>query len=160
MKNNLIKSGLCLSATLCCILFSAIPSTAANTPSINAKTKSVYVSKTTLLTVANANKKVKWTTSNKNIATIVKVSGKKSCKAKIQGKKTGKATITAKVGNKKLSCQITVKKKTTTAVKYYITETGSKYHISGCSSLRKSKIEISLADAKAQGYTACGICLK
>ncbi len=40
----------------------------------------------------------------------------------------------------------------------YITKTGEKYHADGCSSLRKSKIEISLEDAKAQGYEPCKRC--
>lgn len=40
----------------------------------------------------------------------------------------------------------------------YITKTGKKYHTSGCSSLRKSKIPITLAEAKAKGYTPCSRC--
>ena len=43
-------------------------------------------------------------------------------------------------------------------VTVYITETGKKYHRDGCSYLKKSKIEISLKDAKAQGYTPCSRC--
>lgn len=39
----------------------------------------------------------------------------------------------------------------------YVTKTGSKYHRSGCSYL-KSKIAISLSNARAQGYTACSRC--
>jgi micrococcal nuclease len=40
----------------------------------------------------------------------------------------------------------------------YITKTGKKYHRDGCRSLSRSKIEISLQDAKSQGYDACKIC--
>lgn len=40
----------------------------------------------------------------------------------------------------------------------YITNTGSKYHKSGCQYLRKSKISISLSEAKSRGYTACSVC--
>lgn len=40
----------------------------------------------------------------------------------------------------------------------YITETGEKYHRSGCQYLRNSKIEISLETAKARGYTPCSKC--
>lgn len=40
----------------------------------------------------------------------------------------------------------------------YITETGKKYHSAGCRHLKKSKTEISLSDAKAQGYDPCGTC--
>lgn len=39
----------------------------------------------------------------------------------------------------------------------YITKTGSKYHRSGCQYLSKSKIAISLSDAKS-GYGACSKC--
>ena len=40
----------------------------------------------------------------------------------------------------------------------YITETGEKYHKSGCQYLKKSKIEITLEEAKANGYTPCSRC--
>lgn len=43
-------------------------------------------------------------------------------------------------------------------VTVYITDTGKKYHLGGCSSLSKSKHAISLSDAKAQGYGACKRC--
>lgn len=46
----------------------------------------------------------------------------------------------------------------TQSVTVYITKTGSKYHRSGCQYLSKSKISISLNDAKARGYTACSRC--
>ncbi len=40
----------------------------------------------------------------------------------------------------------------------YVTKTGKKYHRDGCRSLAKSKIPISLEDAKSSGYTPCSIC--
>lgn len=40
----------------------------------------------------------------------------------------------------------------------YITNTGKKYHADGCPSLSKSKIPISLEEAKAEGYTPCSKC--
>lgn len=40
----------------------------------------------------------------------------------------------------------------------YITNTGEKYHSDGCQYLSKSKIPISLSDAKARGYTPCSRC--
>lgn len=43
-------------------------------------------------------------------------------------------------------------------VTVYVTNTGKRYHRDGCRSLRKSRIPISLDDAKKKGYTACGIC--
>lgn len=40
----------------------------------------------------------------------------------------------------------------------YITDTGRKYHSASCVYLKKSKIAISLADAKARGLTPCSTC--
>jgi hypothetical protein len=40
----------------------------------------------------------------------------------------------------------------------YITKTGKKYHTASCRYLSKSKIPISLKDAKANGYTPCSVC--
>lgn len=71
------------------------------------KTKAtVYVGKTVTLKLKNNKKKVKWSSSNKKVATVSK-------KGKVKGKKIGKAIITAKVGKKKYKCKITVKKNTT-----------------------------------------------
>ncbi len=43
-------------------------------------------------------------------------------------------------------------------VTVYITRTGSKYHRGSCSYLRKSRIPISLKEAKRRGYTPCSRC--
>lgn len=43
-------------------------------------------------------------------------------------------------------------------VTVYITKSGKKYHLDGCSSLSRSKIPTTLSDAKAQGYGACKRC--
>jgi hypothetical protein len=40
----------------------------------------------------------------------------------------------------------------------YATNTGKKYHLATCRYLSKSKIPMSLKDAKAKGLTACGVC--
>jgi len=40
----------------------------------------------------------------------------------------------------------------------YITKMGEKYHTGSCSSLNKSKIEISLGDAVSRGYDPCSRC--
>lgn len=44
------------------------------------------------------------------------------------------------------------------SITVYITKTGAKYHRSGCRYLKKSKISISLDNARAQGYGACSVC--
>jgi micrococcal nuclease len=43
-------------------------------------------------------------------------------------------------------------------VTVYITKTGKKYHRGSCRYLSKSKIPISLEEAKARGYTPCSVC--
>ena len=40
----------------------------------------------------------------------------------------------------------------------YVTKTGEKYHTSGCSYLRKSKIEKDLSTAVDEGYEPCSRC--
>lgn len=40
----------------------------------------------------------------------------------------------------------------------YVTDTGKKYHSAGCRTLKQSQRPISLDDAKAAGYSPCGIC--
>ena len=53
------------------------------------------------LKITGTNKTVKWSTSNKKIATV-------NSKGKVTAKKKGTVTITAKVGSKKFKCKITV----------------------------------------------------
>ena len=63
----------------------------------------IYVVKgcTRKLKVNGTSKKVKWTTSNKKIATV-------SSKGVVTAKAKGKATVTAKVAGKKLKCTVNV----------------------------------------------------
>ncbi|MBQ9060330.1 MAG: hypothetical protein IJ128_04220 [Firmicutes bacterium] len=64
------------------------------------------------LSVKNAGKKVKWTTSDKKRVAISKKSGKKKQNVVLKaGKKTGTCWIKAKVGKKTLKCKVTVKGK-------------------------------------------------
>ena len=55
------------------------------------------------LTVCDADKAVKWSSSNRKVATV-------SRKGVVKAKKKGKAKITAKVGKKKLTCRVKVVK--------------------------------------------------
>ena len=43
-------------------------------------------------------------------------------------------------------------------VTVYGTKTGAKYHVDGCKSLSKSKIQMTLSEAKSKGLTPCSIC--
>jgi competence protein ComEC len=40
----------------------------------------------------------------------------------------------------------------------YITKTGKRYHLAGCSSLSRSKIKTTVREAKAKGLTPCNNC--
>lgn len=81
---------------------------AAKKPSISKKSISVTVGSSKKVTVKNAKKTVKWSSSKKKVATV-KASGKKKATATIKGIAKGTSVITAKVGSKKLTCKVTVK---------------------------------------------------
>jgi hypothetical protein len=40
----------------------------------------------------------------------------------------------------------------------YITRTGKRYHLAGCTGLARSQIPISRSDAEKRGYTPCKLC--
>ena len=67
---------------------------AASKVKINKKKVVLYVGKTTTLKLKNNKKKIRWTSSNKKIATVSK-------KGKVKAKKVGKTIVIAKVGKKK-----------------------------------------------------------
>ena len=66
-------------------------------PKLSKKKITIYVGHTGKLKVNNARKKVKWTSSKKQIAAV-------SSKGVVNGKKAGSAVITAVAGNKKWTC--------------------------------------------------------
>lgn len=73
-------------------------------PKINKSKLTLYVPDKFQLNVENTNKKVKWSSSNKKIASI-------NSKGEVTARKSGKVTVTAKVGKKKYKCIVTVKKR-------------------------------------------------
>ena len=77
---------------------------------------SLYVGESYSLKLKNNKKKIKWSTSNKKVATV-------SSKGKVKGKKKGSATITAKVGKKKYKCKVTVKNEKVKYIKVIVTPT-------------------------------------
>ena len=91
------------------LLITMMPS---NLTGVNAKTVTKLSSKKIVLQVGKTKKlkvknkpagvKVTWKSSKKKVATVSK-------KGKVKAKKTGTATITAKIGSKKLKCQIKIK---------------------------------------------------
>ena len=79
---------------------------AAKKTKLNKKSATIEIGKTVTLKLKNApkGKKIKWTSSKKKVAVVNR-------KGRVQGKSAGKAKITAKVGKKKYTCTVTVKKK-------------------------------------------------
>lgn len=78
--------------------------------SISEKSIKLDIGKYKTIKIKNTHTNVKWTTSNKKVATI-KPGGKYKASCKITAKKAGKATIQAKVGKKIYKCIVTVKTK-------------------------------------------------
>lgn len=105
-KNTIISFVLILSIIFSSLSFNGSHSLAAKKVKLNKSSISLYIKKTYTLKLLNIKKKpkVKWSTSNKKIATV-------SSKGKITAKKAGKCNIYAKYGKKKYKCKITVKKK-------------------------------------------------
>ena len=93
--------------TLTCISMVTSPNfVQAASIKLNKTSLTIYTGKTSTLKVIGTSKKVTWSTSNKNVATV-------SSKGTVSAKSPGNATITAKVSNKNLKCKVTVKRSTT-----------------------------------------------
>ncbi len=76
---------------------------------LSTKKISIKVGQKKTIKVKNTKKKAKWSVKSgkKNIT----LSKKKKKSVVVKGKKAGKAVVVAKIGKKKLSCKVTVKKK-------------------------------------------------
>lgn len=104
--------GLLLLLLACCIVkpeivpqISNITEVQAASPKLSKKSASIFIGQNLQLKVKyvpKSVKKIKWASSNKNIATV-------DSKGKVTGKRQGTVTITTKVGSKRLSCKVTVK---------------------------------------------------
>ncbi len=86
--------------------------TKAATVKLNADKKTMVIGSTCKLKVKNTSRSVKWSTSNKKVATV-------SSSGTVTAKRAGTAIITAKVGQKKLTCKVTV----VTMQKSYVNKT-------------------------------------
>lgn len=109
MRNKLKRTAATALAVLLCAGMAYSPADAAKKAKISKTKLTLKVGQSKTLSVKNLSKKkakkLKWSTSNKKVATVNK-------KGKVAAKKAGKATITAKLGKKKYTCKVTVKKKT------------------------------------------------
>ena len=77
------------------------------TVKLNKKSATLKVNQKITLKLTGAKSKVKWTSSNKSVATV-------SSSGVVTAKKKGSATITATYNNKKYTCKITVKSSSNT----------------------------------------------
>lgn len=89
-------------AVLLVLLLLAAPVQASAKARISNSSVSVLKGRTYTLKVKGTKKKVKWSSSNKSVASVNK-------KGVITAKKKGKTVITAKVNGKQLRCSVTVK---------------------------------------------------
>lgn len=99
-----MKRVLAFVLALVCIISVYQPSTAKayRIPTLNKYSLTVYVGKTKTLKLKNATQsRVKWSSSKKSVATV-------TSKGKVKGKKPGTCKITAKYGNVKYTCNVTV----------------------------------------------------
>lgn len=76
---------------------------------LNKKKLTLYVGKKYTLKVKGTKKKAKW--SIKSGKKYIKLSKKKKKSVRVTAKKKGTAKVVAKIGKKKLTCKVTVKKK-------------------------------------------------
>ena len=131
--------------------------TAVTTTAVTALTTTEMPPETTAIQVTTT------TTATTETEKTTAATAVKTTKATV--KSTTKAVVkTTKATTKKTEKKVvtTTRKAQTTVQKQvsevYITDTGNKYHLSGCRCLKESKIPISLSEAKARGYGPCGIC--
>lgn len=100
-KLKKIMSTLVFCLIAVCML-NPMPIQAAPKIKLNKTNITVYVGKTYKLEVKGTKKVVRWSSSNKKVATV-------TSKGKITGTNPGTTTIRAKVGNKSLKCKVKVK---------------------------------------------------
>lgn len=96
---------LCLILVASCTMtaFGATNAKTAKTPKLNKTSVSAYKGDTVNLSVKNAKGKIKWTSSDKKVATVSK-------KGVVKCKKVGSTIITAKVNSTELTCKVVVNK--------------------------------------------------
>lgn len=149
------------------MVLSAMNVEAAGTKSkaaINKDKVTVCCGKSYTLKMTGISKKVKWSTSDKDVVSITKKSGKKAQNCKIKANKKGTATVTAKVKvgkkTKTFKCQVTVKGHTYGKVTYkwnkdYSKCTASK-KCSRCGKTLKQTVKTTCKTTKKATCTAKG----
>ncbi len=105
MKRKRVKTAVIFVMIMALIMATTVTASAA-TVKISKKSVTIDAGSTATLKITGTSKTVKWSSSNKSVATV---SSTGKYKAKITAKKAGAAKITAKVGDKKYTCKVTVK---------------------------------------------------
>lgn len=103
MKKRIRRWVMCILCLLAVQVLSAGMSVITAAPALDITQVTLSVGEKVELTVCDADKAVKWSSSNRKVATV-------SRKGVVKAKKKGKAKITAKVGKKKLTCRVKVVK--------------------------------------------------
>lgn len=103
-RKRIIKTPLIIMMVFMLTITSVLPVQAKGKVKLKNSKVTLTVGQSKTLKVLNTKKKVKWTTSNKKVATVSK-------KGKVKAKKKGTCKIYARVGKKKLTCKVTVKPK-------------------------------------------------
>jgi len=91
---------------------------AASSPTLSSKSLSMKAGTKAKLSVTGGTGAVTWKSSNKKVATVSKA-------GKVSAKKAGTATITATKDGKKLTCSVTVTKKTSKTLVVYFSHSGT-----------------------------------
>ena len=99
MKKSGIRKYLIL--LFMCVLMMVPATTTEAAPKLSKTEVTIQVGEKVRLKVKNTTKPITWSTSDKSIATV-------NQNGVVKGKSTGDVTITAKVGKKKLECEVTV----------------------------------------------------
>lgn len=117
---------------------------------LNTANAEIKVGETLLLKVTGTKKKVKWSSSNKQVATVTK-------KGKVTAKQVGSATITAKVAKKTFRCYVTVESnfsasEATEKISCTLQDTGK-----GVVAILKNNNEITVKISAKMAYYSGGI---